>query len=73
MPENLDISVEQLLVEVEEAVADNAGTTSLAPANTLVLPEDDDLPRDDTELLDPGLVVAPCFSETTQHCIQWSL
>ena len=72
VPENLDVSVEQLSVEVEEAVADNAGT-SLAPANTSVLPEDDDPSGDDTELLDPGLAVILCFSETTQRRIQWSL
>ena len=28
---------------------------------------------DDAELLDPGLAVAPCPSETTQRRIQWSL
>ena len=73
MPDNLDVSVEQSSVESEEAVADDAGTASLAPANTLVLSEDDDPSGDDTELLDPGLAVAPYHSETTQHCIQWSL
>ena len=73
MPDNLDVSFEQSLVELEEAVTDNAGTASLAPANTLVLPEDNDATGDDTELLDPGLAVAPYHSETTQCCIQWSL
>ena len=43
---------------LEEAVADDT---------------DDDTSGDETELLDPGLAVAPCPSETTQHCIQWSL
>ena len=72
MPDNLDVSVEQSSVEVEEAVADDAGTASLAPANISVLPEDDDMSGDDTELLDPGLAVAPYPSETTQCHIQWS-
>ena len=73
LPYNLDVSVEQSSVESEEAVADDAGTASLAPANTSVLPDDDDASGDDTELLDPVLAVAPYPSETTQCCIQWSL
>ena len=73
VPDNLDICVEQSSVEVEEAVADDAGNASLAPANTSVLPGDDDASGDDTELLDLGLAVAPYPSETTQHCIQWSI
>ena len=73
VPDNLDVSVEQSSVESEEAVADDAGTASLAPANTSVLHEDDDASGGDTELLDPGLPVAPCFSMTTQCRIQWSL
>ena len=73
MPDNLDVSVEQSSVELEEAVADNGGTASLAPVTTSVLPEDDDASGDDTELLDPGLAVTPYPSETTQHHIQWSL
>ena len=72
VPDNLDVSVEQSLVEVEEAVTDDAVTTSLAPANTSVLPQDD-VSEDDTELLNPGLSVAPYPSETTQRRIQWSL
>ena len=72
MPDNFDVSVEQSLVEVEEAVADDSGTASFAPANTLVLPEDGNASGDDTELLDPGLAVAPYPSEKTQCRIQWS-
>ena len=74
VPDNLDISVEQSSAEVDKVVTDDAGTASLAPANISVLPEeDDDSSGDDTELLDPGLALAPYPSETTQHCIQWSL
>ena len=73
VPDNLDVSVEQSSVELEEAVTDDASTASLAPANHLVLPEDNDAYGDETELLDPGLAVAPYPSEKTQHHIQWSL
>ena len=62
MPDNFDVSVAQSLVKVEEAIADDSGTASFAPANTLVLPEDDDVPGDDTELLDPGLPLAASLS-----------
>ena len=64
MPESLDVSVDQSSDEVEEAVVDNASTVSLAQENTSV-PPDDDASVDDTELLDSGLAVAPCPSETT--------
>ena len=73
VPDNLDVSVEQSSVEVEEAVADDAGTASWATENTSVLPEDDAAPGDDSELHDPGLAVAPYHSQTTQRHIQWSL
>ena len=73
MPDILDISIEQSSVEVEAAVTDDAGTASLEPENTSILPEDDDAPRDDSELLYPGLAVAPYHSQTTQRHIQWSL
>ena len=72
MPDNFDVSVELSSVGVEEAVADDPGTASFAPVNTLVLPEDGNASGHDTELLDPGLAVAPYPSEKTRCCIQWS-
>ena len=73
VPDILDTLIEQSSVEVEGAVADDVGAASLEPENTSILPEDDDAPRDDSGLLDPGLAVASCPSETTQRHIQWSL
>ena len=69
VPDSLDVSVEQSSGEVEEAVADDSGIVSFAPENTSVLPEDDDASGDDAELLDPGLAVVSCPSETTQRRI----
>ena len=73
VPDNVDVSVEQSSDEVEDAVADDAVTVSLAPETTSVLPEDDDESGDDAELHDPGLAVVSCPSETTQRRIRWSL